>query len=74
MWTLVLITLLTAQTGSGGANGRGGVSAATAFLDFKDQESCNTAANALAVKADTFPGGATSIGGVYRIIAKCIAR
>jgi hypothetical protein len=74
MWTLVIITLLTAQTGSGGANGRGGVGTTTTFLDFKDQETCNAAANAVAVKTDTFPGTATSVGGIYRIIAKCVAR
>jgi hypothetical protein len=74
MWTLVIITLLTAQTGSGGANGRGGVSTTTTFLDFKDQETCDRAASALAVKSDAFPGTATSVGGVYRIIAKCVAR
>jgi hypothetical protein len=63
MWTLVIITLLTAQTGSGGANGRGGVSTTTTFLDFRDQETCNAAANALAVKTETFPGTATTWAG-----------
>jgi hypothetical protein len=65
MWTLVIITLLTAQTGSAGAN---------AFLDFKDQAKCTDAANALAVQSVASPGTTTSIGGDYRIIAKCIAR
>ena len=71
---LVLITLLTAQTGSGGANGRGGASVATSFLDFKDQEACTAAAKALSVKFDTFPGTTTGVGGIYRIIATCVAR
>jgi hypothetical protein len=74
MWTLVIITLLTAQTGSAGANARGGVSTTTTFLDFTDQAKCADAANALAVQSATFPGAVTSVGGEYRIIAKCIAR
>ena len=74
MWTLIIITLLTAQTGSAGANARGGVSTTTTFLDFKDQPTCTAAANAIAVQSETFPGTVTGVGGVYRIIAKCIAR
>ena len=74
MWTLVIITLLTAQTGTGGASSRAGVSTTTTFLDFKDQETCTAAANALAVRSDTFPGTTTGVGGIYRIIAKCVAR
>ena len=74
MWTLVIITLLTAQTGSGGAYSRSGASTTTTFLDFKDQETCTAASKALAVKSDAYPGGATGVGGIYRIIAKCVAR
>jgi hypothetical protein len=74
MWTLVIITLLTAQSGGGGAYNRSGASTTTSFLDFKDRQSCTAASNALAVKSDTFPGGATGVGGIYQIIAKCVAR
>jgi hypothetical protein len=74
MFTLVIITLLTAQSSAGGAYNRSGASTTTTFLDFKDQQSCTAASNALAVKSDTFPGGATGVGGLYRIITKCIAR
>ncbi|MBV9532174.1 MAG: hypothetical protein JO283_14180 [Bradyrhizobium sp.] len=74
MWTLVIITLLTAQAGTGGANGRAGVATTTTVLDFKDQQTCNTAAHALEVKSDTFPGTVTEVGGIYRIIAECFAR
>jgi hypothetical protein len=47
MWTLVIITLLTAQAGTGGANGRAGVATTTTVLDFKDQETCTAASDAL---------------------------
>ena len=81
MWTLIIIALLTGQASSTGANGaRSGASTAIASLDFKDQKSCTDAANALAAQVDTFPpsttapGGLTAVGGIYRIIAKCVAR
>ena len=74
MWTLVIITFLTAQACTGGANSRAGVSTTTTFLDFKDQETCTVASNALAVKSDTFPGTTTGVGGIYRTITKCVAR
>jgi hypothetical protein len=74
MWTLVIITLLTAQTGSGGAYSRSGASTTTTFLDFKDQKTCTAASNTLSVKSNTYPGGATGVGGIYRIIATCVAR
>jgi hypothetical protein len=84
MWTLIIIALLTGQASSTGANGaRSGASTAIASLDFKDQKSCTDAANALAAQVDTFPPsatatatapGITAVGGIYRIIAKCVAR
>ena len=74
MWTLVIIVMLTAQPGSAGANGRSGVSTTTTFLDFKDQATCTAVANDLVVQSATFPGTTTGLGGIYRIIAKCVAR
>jgi hypothetical protein len=74
MWTLVIITLLTAQSSAGGGYNRSGASTTTTFLDFKDQQSCTAASNALAVKSEVFPGGPTGVGGLYRIITKCVAR
>jgi len=74
MWTLVIITLLTAQSGAGGAYSRSGASTTTTFLDFKDQKTCTAASNSLAVRSDVYPGGATGVGGIYRIITKCVAR
>ena len=82
MWTLIIIALLTGQASSTGANGaRSGASTAIASLDFKDQKSCTDAANVLAAQVDTFPPsatatapGITAVGGIYRIIAKCVAR
>jgi len=80
MWTLIIIALLTGQASSTGANGaRSGASTAIASLDFKDQKSCTDAANVLAAQVDTFPPsptapGITGVGGIYRIIAKCVAR
>jgi hypothetical protein len=74
MWTLVIIVMLTAQSSAGGASARGGASTTTTFLDFKEQAACTAAAKDLTVQSETFPGTATSIGAIYRIIAKCVAR
>jgi hypothetical protein len=71
MWTLIVITLL-ATTGP-----NGGASTTTTLVEFADQQKCATAEKALNV-ADIglFPMKATTAsgGGVYRIVARCLAR
>jgi hypothetical protein len=71
MWTLIVITLL-ATTGP-----NGGASTTTTLVEFADQQKCTTAANALNVPDFAhFPaqGTAASGGGLYRIVARCLAR
>jgi hypothetical protein len=79
MWTLIVITIVTTQTVAGqpASLARGGVSTTTTFLDFPDQQKCEAAAAAVAVKLDAFPstaGNTPTPGAYYRIIAKCVAR
>lgn len=67
MWTLVIITIAFSGTLSGATS-------STTYLDFPDQQKCETAATAIGAPdwvSISFGTPARAVGG-YRIIAKCV--
>jgi hypothetical protein len=71
VWTLIIITLLV----NASSTGAGGAAMTTNILNFADQQKCLAAAETIGVPDfEAIPRGASPASGMYRVVAKCVAR